>query len=410
MRIESVRQATIARLLAAFEAPSYGRLWLASCLNSSGRWIGQLGLGWLALSLTDSPFWVGLVSGLMGAGQLTFGLLAGVLVDRLDRRVTLLGVYLCNGLVMAGMAALALSGRLAPWHLLVAALANGALISVQIPAMNTIIYQMVGRERMMNASAAQTLSFNTARIVGSTLAGVLIAGYGAGWAYLAGAGAVGLSAVIILSVRGTFRSGAPQSKFWEAARAGVRYVWTRGPLRRLLYLSAVVEGFGFSHYALVPVMARDVLHAGAAGLGALSTAAGVGAFGGTFLMFALSTARHKARLLQAADAAAGLLLVLFALSPWYPASLALALLLGMALTTHDILLQTLVQLLTTDEVRGRTFGVFGLTFGFNSTGGFAGGTLAAVAGAPAAIAAGGGVILAAVLGLLRVKPAGEEET
>jgi predicted MFS family arabinose efflux permease len=310
---------------------------------------------------------------------------------------------------MLSIAALALSGRLAAWHLLIAALAVGALLSLQIPATNTIIFQMVGRERLMNASAAQTLSFNTARIVGSTMAGVLIAGYGAGWAYLAGAGLLGLSISLILSVRGTFRSGAPQSKFWEAVRVGVKHVWTRGSLRRLLYLSAIVEGFGFSHFALVPVMARDVLHVGAAGLGALSTAGGVGAFGGTLLMFALSTAPHKSRLLQVADVSAGLMLVLFALSPWYPVSLALSLLAGVALTAHDVLLQTLVQLQTSEELRGRTFGVFGLTFSFNSTGGFLGGAVAAAAGAPVAIAAGGGIIVAAVLGLLRVKRGREEE-
>ena len=401
MRFNARLRPAITRLLVAFEAPHYSRIWLANTFNSSSRWIGRLAVGWLVLNLTNSPLWVGLVAGAEGVGQLAFTVVGGVLVDRLDRRVALVVDYSLYILVFLGLGLLVLTGRIAAWHLLAASALLGALAALMFSATNVVVYQIVGRERLVNATTAQQFSFNAAHIVGSALGGGIIAARGVGPAFLAAA-AIGAGAVILaLSIRGSFRSSVPPSAFWAAVAEGFKYIWTHPSLRQLLALSAFMEGFGFSHYVLVPVMARDVLKVGAAGLGALSTAAGVGALAGTPFMAMFSANRDKSRLLQIAAASAGLLLALFALSPWYPLSLVLSALSGIAFVCYDVLMQTLIQLLSGDEVRGRVTGMFGLTYGLNLLGGFVAGAVAAAAGAPAAMVAGGGVIVAAALGLLR---------
>jgi MFS family permease len=168
-------------------------------------------------------------------------------------------------------------------------------------------------------------------------------------------------------------------------------------VRRLLTLSVIIETLGFSYSYMMPVIARDVLGVGPAGLGWLSSAGGLGAAGGTVIMAALGDVRRKASLLLWACLGAGVFLGAFALSQWYPLSLALAGLLGMILASYDILMQTLIQLLTVDEVRGRVFSLYSLTFGFNALGGFLAGAVAASIGAPLAIGASGLLLLAYTL-------------
>lgn len=388
-------------MLAAFDVPQYRRLWASNFLNSLSLVMHTLAVGWLALSLGNSPFWVGLAAGLQGVGQLGFGVFGGVLVDRLDKRTVLIVSHLASAAIMAVLGVLSLMNAVALWHVLVAALLQGVIFSLNVPAANAIAYQIVGRERSMNAAAAQMMGWTLSRIAGSMAAGALISRWGVGSSFVVAGGSAVASALVALFIRGSHISPASAELFWRAAGEGIKYAWASDPMRRLLTLSPVVETFGFSFYVMLPVVARDVLHVGASGMGNLSSAAGVGAFAATLVVATLGDYRHKGALLSSTLVAASVSLVLFALSRWYVLSLILVTVVGGALVIYDVMMQTLFQLLSSDEMRGRVFGIYALTYGFTPLGGFVSGAVATAMGAPFSIAVGGGVILTYVLGFLR---------
>lgn len=391
------RRAGFPRLFLAFESPQYRWLWGNIAFASMGLSTRMLVQGWLVLTLTDSPFWVGLVAGIQGLAVVAFGAFGGVLVDRLDRRKVLMTAQVSSGTVELVVGLLVLTERIALWHILVAASLQGLLQAVYVPAANTLVYHTVGPHRLLNAMAARMLAFNLSRIVGSVIAGALISALGIASCYFFVAGSMYAAPVLLLLIGGTYQSPTRPEPFWRAAVQGIRYAWASGSLRTLLLMSFLMEMFGFSHYVMLPVMARDVLEVGASGLGFLAAASGVGAMISTVVVAGLGDFRNKGHLLAASAAGAGLFLVLFALSPWYPVSLGLVAVMGALLMAYDAIMGTLLQLVSSEAVRGRVMGLYGLTFGFTPVGGFISGSIATVLGAPAAIGLGGGVILAYAL-------------
>jgi MFS family permease len=395
MQTQLTRQAIFDRLFAAFQLPQYRLVWAGNYLYYTGRIMNSLITGWFALELTDSAFWVGLIAAVDGLGSLLFGVLGGVLVDRFDRRAALLASQVISGVLLAGLGLLVVLGRVAPWHLLVIALVEGALNAIQSPAVGVVVYQVVDRQKLLNASASHMFSFTLARIGGAAFSGWVLAAGGAGPAYLLAAAIMGLSGLPLLFLRGVFRPATPPAAVLQAALGGLRHAWGNGPLRTLLCLGPLVETFAFSYHYMLPVVARDVLGVGPVGLGWLSSAGGVGSGLGVLVMASLGDTRHKTALLTAATAGAGVCLIFFALSRSYTLSLIAGGGIGFALVCYDVLMPTLIQLLTPDEVRGRIIGLYTLGFSFSAFGGLLAGAVAASAGAPLAIGAAG----VAVLGL-----------
>ena len=169
-----------------------------------------------------------------------------------------------------------------------------------------------------------------------------------------------------------------------------------------------MEAFGFSHFVMIPVMARDVLHVGPSGLGYLSAASGFGAMVSTIIVASLGDYKHKGALLVATAGAAGLSLVFFAVSPWFLVSLVAVTMVGGSLMAYDVSIGTVFQLLAPDAVRGRVLGLYGLTFGFTPVGGFLAGAIAFPVSAPFALSIFGVLIVANILRIsrpvIRVRP------
>ena len=389
------------RMLSAFSVPGFRWLWATHHLYSMSLMMSRLALGWLVLTITNSPYQVGLAAGLEGVGKLGFGLLAGALVDRWNKRTLLILGYLTNGLISAALGGLLVIGRLELWHVFLAAFVQGGADTLLASASNTMLYQIVGRSRVVNGSAAKMLSFNLARVTGPALAGVLIDHYGLSVCFLVAGTLACLAVAPALVIRGQFAATAAAEPLFRAIKQGLRYAWTHAPVRQLLTLSMTVEAFGFAHYTMVPVLARDVLNVGPVGLGWLSSVTGIGALLGTLGVASLGDFRSKGGLLIGITGSAGLALVVFAFSPWYGLSLVLSLLIGAALTMYDVLMHALFHLIATDAVRGRVFSLYVLTFGFHPLGGYLSGALASAAGVPVAMGLGGAIIVAYCVRALR---------
>ena len=395
------RSAGLSRLWASFTVHDFRWLWGNQFLLALASSMEMLAQGWLVLQLTDSAFWVGAAAGLRGLGHVGFSIFGGVIADRGDRRRSFALVQVIVGLSALLLGLLVVTDRASLTIVLAIVFFRGTTAGVILPLGNAIVYDAVGRGHLLNAIAARLAGFNVARIVGSLLAGALIATVGVGGCLLVIAGVALVAPTTLAFMRGTYRAaGASESPLKNAAE-GLRYSWGSAELRRLLVMSALMEMFGFSYLVMLPVIARDVLEVGAAGLGLLSAANATGSVIGTVGVASLGDFRAKGLLLGTMAAGVGLTLVLFALSPWFALSLVLTGLVGLTLMSYDTTMATLIQLLCSDAMRGRVMGLYALTYGFTPLGGFVVGAVASAVSAPFAVGISGGAILAYALPMLR---------
>ncbi len=398
------------RIFSTLSIRDFRLLWGSSSLYVIGAATELIAQGWMVLLLTDdSALWVGIASGIRGAGHIIFALIGGVLADRLSRRFVLGSFRAASGLVLLGLAALVLQDKAQLWHILVVVFIQGSVDGMVAPAFNGLIYDTVGPRRLMNAVAYTLGGFHIFWTVGSVLAGNLINSSGIGAAY-ALAGVVYSVSVLPLLFMKVANSGQqrPES-VWRTLGQGLAYVAGNSHLRALLMLSVLTETFGFSYIVMLPVIAKTVLNVGPVGLGYLSAAGGAGGLIGTAAAAAFSDYPNKWRLLTIGTLGAGACILLFAFSPLYAISLVLAAAIGLCLVMYDASLNTLLQLSSDDNMRGRVLGLYGMTWGFTPAGGFLVGAIASIATAPLAVGMGGVVILtyaAAVIARMsaRIKP------
>ena len=385
----------------AFEVIPFRWLWFSILFSSMSMGIRMLAQGWLVLDMTDSAFWVGAIAGVQGLGLVTFGTVGGAIVDRFEKRKVITVVHLCTGIASGITGLLVITGTVELWHMPFLAFAQGIAMSIQIPGNNSLAYQLVGPERLLNAMATRLAAMNISRIIGSLIAGTLIAQFGIGSAYLFAASGSLVGIVFLWRIPKTPLGSNPEAPFWQEIKQGLTYVWKNQTIRRLLVLSLFMEAFGFSHFVMMPVMARDVLEVGPVGLGYLSAASGAGSAISTIAVASLGDFRRKGVLLTVAALSAGVFLILFALSPWFILSLILVALAGGTLMAYDVTMATMLQLLSGDNMRGRVLGVYGLTFGFTPVGGLLAGSVAAIFSASLAVAIGGAIITVYVASLAK---------
>ena len=388
-------------MLLIFKHPGFRRLWLSSVFADAATIILLMTQGLLMLQMTGSAFWVGAMAGINGIGIMSFSLFSGVLADRVDRRFLIGTAAVMDTVVAAVLAVMIFSNQISLWHVMVGAFANGVAISIRIPARNTLTLDLVGRDYLIKAVAANFASIQLVSIVVPLGAGLIITSFDLSWGYVMVSGASALSLIFLVGIRGvrapTGGRGAP---IRELVR-GVRYVFTAPTVRTLILLAIVGEFFGWSHETMLPVMALDVLDIGPAGLGYLLSAAGAGALVTTVVIANMREVGRKGIVALVGLGSFGGFLILFALSPWLPLSLVLITLAYSAAMAYETMLSALLQMVVPDEMRGRVLSFQTATWGLTGVSGFHMGAIAAAVGAPVAIAVGGTIV---VINAIRVAP------
>ncbi|HWC73035.1 MAG TPA: MFS transporter [Gemmatimonadales bacterium] len=370
-----------------------------------GTWMQNVGEGWLILTLTNSPFYVGLTSALSSLGVLLFSLYAGVIADRVDKRRVIVFMQLAFMLEALTVAVLVWTHVVAVWQVLVLATILGVASAFDIPMRQSFIVEMVGKEDLMNAIALNSSLFNGARVIGPAIAGVLIGALGIAWCYFLN----GLSYIAVIAGLLMMRLPPPvrsvrATSTWAGFREVLTYLKGNRSIRALMMLTSILSVFGFPYISMMPVFDRDVLHRGAAEYGALTASIGVGAvIGALGVALASSRIRKRGRLMLVGGTAFGILLVLFSASR----SLVLAMVLlgfaGCAMIVNNSLTNTLLQTAAPDHLRGRVMGFYSFVFvGMAPFGAFLFGLIAEHVGAPVTIAGGGAVVAisVAVAGLI----------
>lgn len=345
--------------------------------------------GWLVLTLTNSPFWVGAAPAMRGITQIALGVFAGVLLDRINRKVALLVAEVGTSLVAATVGFLVFTEQIALWHIFVASVFEGMFMAIRWPAINTIMMQTVGSERVLNASASHMLGFNLGNVVASAIAGVIVDRYGIGNGYFFAAACGLVASGCVLFISGVFKPEKVQTSVVSSIREGFGYIGQNRTLLSLIVLAFLMSLLGWSNLSMLPVIARDVLGVEASGLGYLTAAGAVGSLVSTAVIASLGNFNNKPRLIILSGSATAIGILLFSLSSSFSLSLLLIMLMQGALMAFEVTITATVLLVTAVHMQGRVQGIYTQVFGFTWVGGVILGSIAEFTNAPLAIAIGG---------------------
>ena len=386
--------------LAAFSFRSFRLLWAGAFLSSIGTWTQDVALAWIIHSRLGDPFYLGLRSFAQEAPLLAFMLVGGAVADRVDRRRILLASQLVQMGMAIALGVLFAVDRLGIAAIVLIALVTGLVQSQSAPTYQAVITSLVPRERIANAVALNSLQFNLSRAIGPVVAGLLLAQVGAGACFAANA----LSFVGVILALWTIEFPPPAASGGEglgrSLRAGLDHVRRDPTLLAATLLGFTASFLAFPLITYLPVLAGDVLKTGASGYSLLLTSIGIGAIAGAIGTAQRGRASGRGRLMLAGYLLFGAFAAGAALSRWQPLSMALLVGAGFCLTTAFSTLNSLVQEMAPDALRGRVLSIFGLAFrGGSPVGSLVAGAFVRQAGAPVVMAVYA-VILLAVAGAL----------
>ena len=370
--------------------------WTGQTVSLIGTWMQTVGQGWLALELTNSAFLVGVVSAAGSFPVLLLSLYGGVIADRHNK---LRIVIICQSLLLAEAAVLwwfTWSGRIGVGSLLVLTTINGIISAFEIPARQAMIVELVAREDLVDAIALNSGGFNLARIVGPSIAAIVLAQWGVAACFAINAVSY-LAVLASLSLVKLPRWVPVQNLVspFEQLKQGFQYIRGSRAVYGLMGVVAVYSIFGFQYLSMMPVIARDILHTGAGGYGLLLTFVGIGALTGALSLAALGLRIRRGRLYNSTAYAYAGLIMLFSLMRSVHLAAIVLLFLGLAMLINGALSNGIIQTVVPDELRGRVIATYIFVYvGFPPIGSFLAGVLAQYIGVEWAIFSGGLAMLA----------------
>jgi MFS family permease len=355
----------------------------------------QVARGWLMYELTNSAVQLGAVTAIRAIPLLIFSPVAGTLADRHGRKTQLVVAETVNAVLYAMLAILVITRLVEPWHLYAVAVGSAVVQVFHGPARQAMITESVDPREMTNAIGLSSIAFNGSRTIGPTIAGVLIALAGTGACYVVQAGLFALTTIWTIQLRGDYirlPSGArrgPAPSFRTSMVEGWRFVRQNETVRSGMLILMLASFFAVPFSTLLPIFAKDILHAGATGQGLLLTGMGIGALLSSILIASLGNRLPKGRFMVGGAFTYGALLIVFAASHWLVVSVVLMVVIGLVNVWCNALVQTVVQANAPSEIRGRVMGVYQQRDLAVTAGSMLIGALAAASSAPAAVAAMG---------------------
>jgi predicted MFS family arabinose efflux permease len=387
---ETVKPGVFSRTFKAFQYREFRTMWIGACLSSIGTWMQQLAQSWLVYQISGSSTMLGVDAFLGQAPIVLLSLFGGVVADRVDRRYVLLGSQLLQLTCAFVLTGLVITNTVQVWHIFCLSTLVGIAQAFGGPAYQAFVPTMVAPEDMPNAIALNSIQFNLARVIGPTIGGLVMAKLGAAWCF----GLNGLSyvAVIItlLMVKGRFTPKASRESILKSMGTGFQFVRAHRTMLTLMVLAFLLTFLGAPTITFLPVFAKNVFAKDAETLSVLMAVSGLGSVLGALLLATFGHTKNKGRLAIINMLALGLLVAAFSQSTYLPLACFFLFFASAALMSVFALVNSLVQLEVTDEMRGRVMSVYNMSFrGGMPVGNLLSGQLIDRGGAPAVIATNG---------------------
>jgi MFS family permease len=367
---------------------NYRLYFFGQVVSQSGTWLQRIAQSWLVLDLSNSPAALGVLTVFQFLPAMLLSLVAGVVADRVGKQRLIMITTSLEALQALALAVITLSGQVQLWQVYVLALLLGLFTTFETPARQAFVSDLVPREDIQSAVALNSSVFNAARIVGPAIGGVVLAVWGAGWAFA-------LNSVSYLAVLATMamldaskffgRKPASHGTLWTQLWDGLRHAVHTPRLAFPLAMLAVLGLLGYNFGVVLPLLARYTLDVGAVGFGALNAAMGVGSLLGALLLTPYLPPGTRTVAVTALGFSLALLAV--ALLPWYSAILGVLAVLGLLSVAYSTSTNTTLQLGSGEAYRGRILSLYALLFqGTTPIGGAITGVLAASWGVNATLA------------------------
>jgi len=384
-------------VLRALRHRNYRLFFTGQTVSLIGTWMTQVATSWLVYRLTGSAWLLGIVGFASRIPTFVLGPFAGVWVDRWDRHRTLVVTQILSMLQSFALAGLALARIITVREIIWLGLAQGLINAFDMPARQAFVIQMVeDRADLGNAIALNSSMVNVARLLGPSIAGVIIATVGEGYCFLIdGFSYLAVLASLLAMSVAAFEQRNSDKAIWQELEEGWNYVTTFVPIRSILLLLALISLVGMQYTVLMPIFAAQVLHGGAHTLGFLMGASGVGAVAGAMLLANRKTVLGLGRVVPVASTIFGMGLIALGLSRFLWLSLAVMLFVGGAMMTQMAASNTILQTIVDDDKRGRVMSFYSMAFlGMAPFGSLLAGALAHKIGAPRTVMISGTLCIA----------------
>jgi len=395
----------IPRIARALRHRDFRLFWIGNFLSNIGTWMQNIAQGWLVLQLTNSAFWLGVVGFSASIPILLFALIGGVIADHVNKRKLLMvtqSAMMVLAFIMAALAWFKVGGRplINVYEIVLIALGTGIAMSLNTPSYQALVPQLVPREDLTNAIALNSAQFNMSRVLGPTLGGFAMALFGvAGNFFLNGLSFLAVL-VALTRIRYIEPPVAQEGRLWEKLKQGFAYVFKHPEMSSLVLLVSIGSLLAIPYLTFVPYFARDVLGTGEPGLGLLMACSGAGAFLGAITIASLTHIRRRGLFVVRASAGLYVAIIAFTFSRNFYLSGFLLTVAGYCMIISVATINSLLQHLAEDHMRGRAMSIYSTAFlGLPPIGCLIAGSMARLIGAPRAIA---GMSALALMGSLGV--------
>ena len=382
--------------LDALHEPRFRRLWLAGLCVNVGRWLDFLVLGWLAYTMTGSPFVVGLAAFCRFAPMIVLGLFAGILIDRFHRGHLIVAVQCVNLSVALVLAALFGAGVGELWHLIALETVLGIAWAVDFPARRAVLFSLVGPKRVTNAVSLESVSMQGTKIIGPLLGGVLLARVGPTAAYLLLAVLYGVACILTVALVRRVALPAPigtGESIVGSLASGFAEARSQPAIMGVLLITVWMNFLVFPYQQIMPVFARDVLDVGPEQLGLLVAAGGFGTLVAALWIASRRDFTAHRQVFVGGSMLSGVMVILQAVSPGYELSLLIQLIIGIGDAGFGTMQSTIILLSAHERMRGRVLGILSVCIGMNPLGALWVGLATTYVGAPVAFGAGAALAL-----------------
>ncbi len=386
------------RVFKAFQYRDFRLMWIGACTSTIGTWMQIVAQGWLIYRLSHSARLLALDQFLGSIPIFLFTLVGGVIADRIDRRHVLIGSQWVQMFCASLLTLLVALNVVQVWHILTLSFVAGFAQAFGGPAYQALIPMLVEKEDMPNAIALNSIQFNVAVTVGPALGGLALARLGEKWCF--GLNALSfLAPIIALSLlRVRFLPQRTGETILDSMKQGIRFVRKQGSMEALMILAFLMTALGMPLRTFFPVFAKDIFHRGPETLAMFLSVMGIGSITGSLTMAAMGNLRRKGRVALTMLMCLGAGIAGFSLSNYLGLSYALLFLAGVAMISVFTTVNSLVQLITTNEMRGRVMSVYNFAFrGGMPMGNLVAGWLVPIFSAPLVLGVNG--LLLVALGL-----------